>query len=521
MSSLSFALGKKAQRLPKRRRPAFPMIALAVLFSLLALLPPGFVIAVGVDTGWETIRALVFRPRVAELLSNTLWLIALTVPLCIALGVGLAWLTERTLLAGRRLWSVLAVAPLAIPAFVQSYAWVSAVPAMHGLSAGVFLSLLAYYPFIYMPVAAVLRRLDPTLEDVAASLGTPPWRIFFRVVLPQLRLAICGGALLVALHLLAEFGLFAMVRSVPQSIKLGLTASIGLFVAVLGFRNAGLVLANAKTNALMLGDFLSPGALVALCGLFLAIALQARKIPGSILWAILFATLVGIPMGVTRLPGSFIDMPHSLTPVLGQIDMLGALNIAFLPFLFVFFASEFFSTMGTTLAVGGEAGLLDEEGNMPHINRPFMVDSIAAAVGPWLGIPAATALIESSAAAEAGGKTGLTALSAAMMFLLMLLFTPVALMIPKEATAPALILIGLNMFSGLRKVDLANFTDGLPVLMMVMITLIANSFGTGIAGGLLFYVVIKTIAGKWREIPIGLWILAIPLVYYFATLVKH
>ncbi|WP_195908816.1 ABC transporter permease [Klebsiella oxytoca] len=212
MSSLSFALGKKAQRLPERRRPAFPMIALAVLFSLLALLPPGFVIATGIDTGWETIQALVFRPRVAELLSNTLWLIALTVPLCIALGVGLAWLTERTLLAARRVWSALAVAPLAIPAFVQSYAWVSAVPSMHGLSAGVFLSLLAYYPFIYMPVAAVLRRLDPTLEDVAASLGTPPWRIFFRVVLPQLRLAICGGALLVALHLLAEFGLFAMVR---------------------------------------------------------------------------------------------------------------------------------------------------------------------------------------------------------------------------------------------------------------------------------------------------------------------
>ncbi|MDU7248583.1 MAG: NCS2 family permease [Klebsiella pneumoniae] len=295
--------------------------------------------------------------------------------------------------------------------------------------------------------------------------------------------------------LLTRFGLREVVtRSVPQSIKLGLTASIGLFVAVLGFRNAGLVLANAKTNALMLGDFLAPGALVA---------------------------LVGIPFGVTKLPTHFIDAPHSLAPVLGQVDLLGALNIAFLPFLFVFFASEFFSTMGTTLAVGGEAGLLDEEGNMPQINRPFMVDSIAAALGPWVGIPAATALIESSAAAEAGGKTGLTALSAAVMFLLMLLFTPVALMIPKEATAPALILIGLNMFSGLRKVDLANFTDGLPVLMMVMITLIANSFGTGIAGGLLFYIVIKAIAGKWREIPIGLWVLAVPLVYYFATLVRH
>lgn len=276
--------------------------------------------------------------------------------------------------------------------------------------------------------------------------------------------------------LLTQFGLREVVtRSVPQSIKLGLTASIGLFVAVLGFRNAGLVLANAKTNALMLGDFLSPGALVALCGLFLAIALQARRIPGAILWAILFATLVGIPAGVTRLPDSFIALPHSLAPVFGHVDMLGALNIAFLPFLFVFFASEFFSTMGTTLAVGGEAGLLDEEGNMPHINRPFMVDSIAAAIGPWLGIPAATALI----------------------------------------------LIGLNMFSGLRKVDLSSFTDGLPVLMMVMITLISNSFGTGIAGGLLFYIMIKTVAGKWREIPLGLWILAVPLVYYFATLVRH
>ncbi|KAF1367903.1 NCS2 family permease [Yokenella regensburgei] len=322
--------------------------------------------------------------------------------------------------------------------------------------------------------------------------------------------------------LLTRFGLREVVtRSVPQSIKLGLTASIGLYVAVLGFRNAGLVLANAKTNALMLGDFLSPGALVALSGLFMAIALQARRIPGSFLWAILFATLVGIPMGVTHLPQNVISAPHSLAPVIGHVDMLSALNIAFLPFLFVFFASEFFSTMGTTLAVGGEAGLLDEHGNMPQINRPFMVDSIAAALGPWVGIPAATALIESSASAEAGGKTGMTALAAAMMFLLMLLFTPIALMIPKEATAPALILIGLNMFSGLRKVDLASFTDGLPVLMMVMITLIANSFGTGIAGGLLFFIVIKAIAGKWREIPIGLWILAVPLVYYFATLVKH
>ncbi|EIC82354.1 NCS2 family permease [Serratia sp. M24T3] len=322
--------------------------------------------------------------------------------------------------------------------------------------------------------------------------------------------------------LLTVLGLREVVtRSIPQSIKLGLTASIGIFVALLGFRNAGLVIANAKTHALGLGDFTAPGALIALLGLLLAIGLQARRVPGAILWAILLATVAGIPFGITHLPAQWIALPHSLTPLVGKIDLLGAINITFLPFLFIFFASEFFSTMGTTLAVGGEAGLLDEQGNMQHINRPFMIDSIAAALGPIVGIPAATALIESAAAAEAGGKTGLTALAAAVMFLLTLLLTPIALMIPKEATAPALILIGLNMFSGLRKVDLGNFTEGLPVLMMVMATLIANSFGTGIAAGLLFYVAIKVVAGKAREVPISLYVLAIPLVYYFATLTHH
>jgi ABC-type Fe3+ transport system permease subunit len=150
------------------------MVALAVLFSLMALLPLGFIIAIGFETGWETIKALVFRPRVAELLSNTLWLTALAVPLCIVLGVSIAWLTERTTLAGRRVWSALAVAPLAIPAFVQSYAWVSVVPSMHGSLRACFspylptirLSICLLQPFCaaltqrlrMLPLRSVLRR---------------------------------------------------------------------------------------------------------------------------------------------------------------------------------------------------------------------------------------------------------------------------------------------------------------------------------------------------------------------------
>ncbi|MFJ2280352.1 ABC transporter permease [Pseudomonas sp. NPDC087803] len=184
----------------------------AVLVSLVSLLPIAFVIGVAWYTGWATIEALIFRPRVGELLINTVLLVLITLPLCIVLGTTLAWLTERSNLPGRRLWSVLAVAPLAVPAFVHSYAWVSLIPSIHGLPAGVLVSVIAYFPFLYLPIAATLRRLDPAIEDVAQSLGLKPWAVFFRVVLPQLRLAICGGALLVGLHLLAEYGLYAMIR---------------------------------------------------------------------------------------------------------------------------------------------------------------------------------------------------------------------------------------------------------------------------------------------------------------------
>ncbi|MFK3971264.1 ABC transporter permease [Pseudomonas sp. NPDC087358] len=184
----------------------------SLVISLLSLLPLGFVIFIAVQSGWGSIVQLVFRPRVAELLLNTLMLVLITLPLCIALSVALAWLTERSDLPGRRLWSLLATAPIAVPAFVHSYAWVSLVPALHGLPAAVLVSVLAYFPFLYLPVAATLRRLDPAIEDVGQSLGLKPLAVFFRVVLPQLRLALCGGSLLIGLHLLAEYGLFAMIR---------------------------------------------------------------------------------------------------------------------------------------------------------------------------------------------------------------------------------------------------------------------------------------------------------------------
>ncbi len=188
------------------------MLLLAAGVALCALLPLGFIAWVAIDTGWQTAVALIWRPRVGELLADTLLLELCTLPPSILLAVTLAWLTERSDMPGAGFFSWLAVAPLAVPAFVQSYAWVSLLPRFHGLPAAALVSVLAYLPFLYLPVAAQMRRLDPELEHVAASLGQSPVRVFLRVVLPQLRLAICGGSLLVGLHLLAEYGLYAMIR---------------------------------------------------------------------------------------------------------------------------------------------------------------------------------------------------------------------------------------------------------------------------------------------------------------------
>ena len=189
-----------------------PLIVGAAAVSALALVPLAYVVLVTLSTGAATIVPLVVRPRVAELLTNTVALVVLAVPVASVIGVTSAWLVERTDLPARRVLAVLLAAPLVIPAFVTSYGWVSVAPWMAGLPAAVVISSLAYYPLIYLPVAATLRRLDPTLEEVAASLGRRPVAVALDVVLPQLRLPILGGGLLVGLHLLAEYGAFVMIR---------------------------------------------------------------------------------------------------------------------------------------------------------------------------------------------------------------------------------------------------------------------------------------------------------------------
>jgi len=201
-----------AARPARSARPG-PLVAAAVTALVAAtFIPLGYVVWGAISVGWGRAYELIVRPGVAELLVRTIGLVAITVPLCVVVGVGAAWLVERTDLPGRSFWRPLFVAPLAVPAFVNSYAWVGLIPNLHGLWAGVLITTLSYFPFMYLPVAATLRRLDPSVEESARALGSDTTGVFFRVVLPQLRLAILGGALLIGVHLLAEYGAFAMIR---------------------------------------------------------------------------------------------------------------------------------------------------------------------------------------------------------------------------------------------------------------------------------------------------------------------
>ncbi|MGY1786064.1 ABC transporter permease [Geodermatophilus sp. SYSU D00698] len=187
-------------------------VALAVAVAALALLPLVHIAVAVAEVGWGGVAELVLRPRVAELLGNTVRLVAGSVAVCVVLGVGAAWLVERTALPGRRVWHVLMVAPLALPAFVTGSAWISLLPGLDTYGGALLVVSLAYSPFVYLPAVAALRGTDPALEETARGLGLSGWAVFRRVQLPQLRVAVLGGALLVALHVLAEFGALAMLR---------------------------------------------------------------------------------------------------------------------------------------------------------------------------------------------------------------------------------------------------------------------------------------------------------------------
>lgn len=315
------------------------------------------------------------------------------------------------------------------------------------------------------------------------------------------------------------FGLRELiVKLMPAAIKLSIGAGVGLFIALIGFRNGGLVVANASSNSLTLGNISSPGAILTLIGFAIMSVLMARNVRGHLLIGIIITTIIGIPMGLTEIPTSIFSLPESISPVFMKLDIMDALKIAYFPFILAFFVPDFFSTLGTILGVASKGNMLDKNGDLPDIDKPFLVDAAGTTVGSFVSAPVMTTYVESAAGVEAGGRTGMTAITTGILFLLTLFITPLILVIPTEATAPALILVGIMMLSSVKNINFNEVTDSLPAFITIALTIFTFNFGNGIAAGIITYVLVKSLSGRHKEVHPGLYIVVIPLILYFVTL---
>ncbi|MDU5417424.1 NCS2 family permease, partial [Peptoniphilus harei] len=219
-----------------------------------------------------------------------------------------------------------------------------------------------------------------------------------------------------------------VVKAIPASVKISISAGIGLFIALIGFKSSGVIVANAQSNTLTFGDLTSINVLLFLIGFILILIFEARKIRGSMILSILIVTLIGIPLGVTTVPDRLIQIPQFSSETIFRIDILGALKPEYLPWIFTFFVPDFFGTMGIILGIANRANWLDENGNMPEIEKCFKVDSLSTLIGSFFCMPVMTTYLESASGVEEGGRTGLTAIFTSVFFALTLLLTPIALM---------------------------------------------------------------------------------------------
>ena len=307
----------------------------------------------------------------------------------------------------------------------------------------------------------------------------------------------------------------AIILVIPRGIKISISAGVGMFLAVIGMRNAKLLAANSQKVALSFGDLTQPTVVLAAMTFVILLVLETRKVRGAALISIVAGTVLGIPLGLTHLPQSIFSVPDGIGPVFMQFDLFGALDVKYLPYLFVFFLPDFFSSFGTAIGIGGKAGFLDENGDLPHIDKVFQVDSIAATIGSFFTIPVLITYLESGAGVEAGGRTGLTGITTACAFLLILAVTPIALMIPAAATAPILIYVGVSMMSGMRNLDYNDICDYFPAFLCIAFTAFTFNIANGISVAFIAYVIMKVAAGRMMELNKGHYLLALLLAYYF------
>ncbi|WP_189606471.1 NCS2 family permease [Saccharospirillum salsuginis] len=304
-----------------------------------------------------------------------------------------------------------------------------------------------------------------------------------------------------------------IINAIPASMKTGIAVGIGLFLGIIGLQNAGIVVDNPAT-LVGLGDVKSPEVILTFIGFALITALHYRKVTGSVIIGILGVTVIGAFFGLVEYNG-VMAMPSGLGATFLQLDILGAIELGLFAVIFAFLFVDLFDTSGTLVAVAKEGKLLDKDGKLPRLGRALMADSSASVAGSLLGTSTTTSYIESGAGIAVGGRSGLTALTVSVLFLLALFFSPLAQMIPAYATASALIFVAVLMISSIASVDWSDLTEAAPVVVTAIMMPLTYSIAEGIAIGFLTYAAVKVLAGKGREVNISVYIIsALALLKY-------
>ena len=302
----------------------------------------------------------------------------------------------------------------------------------------------------------------------------------------------------------------AIVNAIPQSIRDAIGAGIGLFIAFIGLQSAGVIVYDPAT-LVTLGEITSGSALLAIIGLFITGFMFIKNVPGAILIGIIVTMLIGIPLGVTEFHG-VISTPESVSPIFCKFEFDKVFTLDMLVVVFTFLFIDMFDTVGTLVGVCTKANMTDEKGNIKRIRQAFMADSIATTVGAMLGTSTTTTYIESAAGVAQGGRSGLTALAVGGCFAISIFFSPLFLSIPAAATAPALIIVGLLMMESVVKVPFNDFCEAIPAFVCIIMMPLTYSISNGILLGMISYVLINMICGKFKKITPVMYILAILFV---------
>lgn len=309
-----------------------------------------------------------------------------------------------------------------------------------------------------------------------------------------------------------------IINSIPRSQKLSIAAGIGLFLGFIGLKNAGIV-ADHPATFVTVGQLTSPGVVLAVLGFIIMVALDYRRITGSIIIGIIAVAALGMAMGVSNAPSGYVSMPPSLAPTLLALDFNGLFQLATATILIVvlsFLLVDMFDTAGTLIGVAHQAKMLDENGNLPRLGPALIADSSATVVGALVGTSSTTSYIESASGVRAGGRTGLTAVAAAVLFLLALFIAPLATSIPAYATAPAIVFVACMMAGGLAEIDWDDVTEFAPAVVTALSMPLTFSIATGIGLGFISYVAIKAVCGRFSDISGAMWLIAVIFLLYFA-----